>query len=73
MLTQICKLSYDTAIDTIKDTKEVHFKSGVWNNYEVVNTEYVINRIKGSGYGADVFVDENNEYYVQCPSASDMW
>ena len=71
---QICELSYNKAIEAIKSTKQVYFKSGVWNGYKLVDTQYAIDRIKNSGYGADVHFDERSEmYYVCCPCSSDMW
>lgn len=71
---QVCKLSYNEAIEAIKNTKQVYFKSGVWNPYKLVDTQYAIERIKNSGYGADVHLNEKDGmYYVSCPCSSDMW
>jgi hypothetical protein len=71
---RIASLSFDSAIDAIKSEKNVYFRSGVWNSYNLTTTEYAIERIKNSGYGADVyFNDENGKYYVSIPSSGDMW
>ena len=74
MRTAICKLSKDRAIDAIKSESKVMFKSGVWNSYEEKPVPYVNERIRNSGYGADVDYDEaTGKYYVCCPCHSDMW
>ena len=53
-MVRVVDLGFDTAIEAIKNEKTVMFRSGVWNNYNLVTTEYAIQRIKNSGYGADV-------------------
>lgn len=70
----IVKLGFDSAINAIKSEENVFFRSGVWNDYNLTTTEYAIERIKNSGYGADVrFNEENGKYYVSIPSSGDMW
>jgi len=71
---EVCNLSYDDAIESIKNTKEVYFKSGVWNSYELRNTENVIRSIRNSSFGADVRFEKNSQmYYVCTPSNGDMF
>ena len=73
-MTSICRLSFKEAAEAIKGTKQVYCKHGVWNPYELRNTEAVIKSIMNSGYGADVDRDdESGMYYVEIPSAGDMW
>lgn len=70
----ICKLQTKKAIETIKDTEKVYYRSGVWNSYEMQDTKTVIKAIENSGYGADVFYNKDNKmYYVSKPCDSDMW
>jgi uridine phosphorylase len=59
-MTRVVELGFDKAINAIKGQATVMFRSGVWNNYNQVTTEYAIERIKNSGYGADVFYDDAN-------------
>lgn len=71
---RLCDLEYDKAIDIIRGTDKVYFKRGVWNEYGLVTTDYAINGIKQSSYGADVYYNEKNGmYYISCPVNSDMW
>ena len=71
---RICELSFKDAVNIIKDTKQVYFRKGIWNPYKLVDTSYAIDRINRSGYGADVYLnDEDGMYYVSCPCSSDMW
>jgi hypothetical protein len=50
------------------------FRSGVWNPYGLVTVDFAIQRIKGCGYGADVYYNEDTgKYYVSIPSSGDMW
>ena len=73
-MTRIVDLGFDEAIEAIKNQKNVMFRSGVWNSYNLVTVDYAIQRIKNSGYGADVSYDENTgKYYVSVPSSGDMW
>lgn len=73
-MTKIVELGFDKAINAIKDQKNVMFRSGVWNDYNLVTTEFAIQRIKNSGYGADIFYNEKDgRYYVSIPSSGDMW
>ena len=73
-MTRIVDLGFDKAIKAIELQKTVMFRSGVWNEYNQVTTEYAIQRIKNSGYGADVSYDEKTgKYYVSIPSSGDMW
>jgi len=73
-MTRIVDLGFDDAIKAIENQKTVMFRSGVWNSYNLVTTEYAIQRIKNSGYGADVFYDDaDGRYYVSIPSSGDMW
>lgn len=69
----ICQLRIQESIDAISGTSQVHYKHGVWNEYQVKDTAAVIKAIRNSGYGADVFQDENGVYYVSVPCDSDMW
>lgn len=74
MLELIVKLGFSKAIDKIKDREEVFYKHGVWNEYKKVKTKDAIENIKKSGYGADIYYDdEKDEYYVSVPCDSDMW
>ena len=73
-MTRIVELGFDEAIKAIENEKNVMFRSGVWNNYNLVTTEYAIQRIKHSGYGADVSFDHGTAtFYVSIPSSGDMW
>ena len=73
-MTRIVELGFDKAIEAIKNEKTVMFRSGVWNNYNLVTAEFAIQRIKNSGYGADVSYDASTgTYYVSVPSSGDMW
>ncbi len=74
MLELIVTLGISKAIDKIKDREEVFIKHGVWNEYKKVKTKDAIEGIKKSGYGADIYYDdEKDEYYVSVPCDSDMW
>ena len=73
-MTSICRLSFKEAAEAIKGTKQVYYKHGVWNPYELRDTEAVIRSIMASGYGADVDRDdESGMFYVEIPCAGDMW
>lgn len=73
-MTRIVELGFDSAIKAIESQKTVMFRSGVWNSYREEPAEYAIQRIKNSGYGADVFYDDTTgKYYVSIPSSGDMW
>lgn len=73
-MTRVVDLGFDEAINAIKHQKNVMFRSGVWNDYNLVTVEYAIQRIQNSGYGADVSYDETTDkYYVSIPSSGDMW
>ena len=73
-MVRVVDLGFDEAIKAIENQRNVMFRSGVWNNYNLVTTEYAIQRIKNSGYGADVSYDESTgKYYVSIPSSGDMW
>ena len=69
----IVKLGRDSAVNAIKNTNEVMYKSGIWNKYQLRPTSDVISSIINSGYGADVDEDEDGVLYVCCPCSSDMW
>lgn len=74
MRKSICSLQFDKAVDAIKDKDTVMYKHGVWNSYEKKPVADVIKWIKGSGYGADVDLDESTGMlYVCTPASSDMW
>lgn len=74
MFELIVKLGFSKAIDKIKDREEVFYKHGVWNEYKKVKTKDAIESIEKSGYGADIYYDdETDEYYVSIPCDSDMW
>ena len=50
------------------------YKHGVWNKYSIVSAKSAIEGIEKSGYGADIYYDdEKEEYYVSVPCDSDMW
>lgn len=70
---EICRLGYKKAIEAISGTEKAYYKHGVWNQYNLRNTEDVIKSIEQSGYGADVELDENGIYYVSIPCDADMW
>ena len=69
---RIVSLSYDKTVEAIKDTSTVLFRRGVWNPWKEIDTTDAIERIKSSGYGADVFT-EDGKLHVSCPVDSDMW
>lgn len=71
---RVITLGLTDAIDSIHLEDSVYLRHGVWNNYELADTEDAIKSIKGSDYGADVyFCDSNGKYYVSIPNSSDMW
>lgn len=70
---RIVMLGYSEAVDAIKGTTTVMYKHGVWNKYEPISTEKASKYIMSSGYGADVYKDENGRFYVSIPCDSDMW
>ena len=73
-MTRVVDLGFDEAIKAIENEKTVMFRSGVWNDYKPVTAEYAIQRIKNSGYGADVSFDHGTAtFYVSIPSSGDMW
>ena len=73
-MTRVVDLGFDKAIEAIRGQKKVMLRSGVWNQYNLVTEEYAIERIKNSGYGADVRYDERTGvYYVSIPTSGDMW
>jgi len=64
----------DTAIEKIKNENSVYLRHGVWNKYQLCKVTDAIESIKNSGYGADIYYDEDNKmYYVSIPCDSDMW
>lgn len=70
----ICSLKFKEAIEAIKDTKTVMYKHGVWNEFEERKTEDAINSIQKSGYGADVWYNEEKKmFFVSVPADCDMW
>lgn len=74
MQTRIVTLGFSKAIEAIKDRDEVFYKHGVWNKYSRVSAKSAIEGIEKSGYGADIYYDdEKDEYYVSVPCDSDMW
>ena len=73
-MTRVVDLGFDEAIKAIENEKTVMCRSGVWNSYKPVPVEYAIERIKNSGYGADVSFDHGTAtFYVSIPSSGDMW
>ncbi len=70
---RIITLGRQEAVDAIANTKHVMYKHGVWNGYELVATPNVIKSIMNSGYGADVYLDEDEMFYISIPCDSDMW
>ena len=70
---KIAELSIEKSIEAIKDSPTVMFKHGVWNKSDKMVTAGVIDKIKRSSYGADVYVDDSGMFYVCCPSEGDMW
>ena len=70
---RIVTLGRQEAIDVIKDKPTVMYRHGVWNRYEKLPTEKAIASISRSGYGADIYRDENGQLYVSIPSDGDMW
>lgn len=74
MWKSILGLSNSQAIkEKIGDVDKVYYKSGVWNNYQLKNTEDVLKSVDNSSYGGDLRQDENGNYYVCCPSYCDMF
>lgn len=70
----LCKLSRELAVCLIQDAATVQYKNGVWNQYKEQPVDYVSERIRNSGYGADVWLDyTTGTYYVCTPVTSDMW
>lgn len=70
----VVSLGRATAIDTIINEESVFMQKGVWNKYSETDTKTAIDSIEKSGYGADVYFDEETKkYYVSIPSSSDMW
>ena len=71
---KICTLSFDKAIEVIKDSLQVYYRHVIWNPYEKVSTPQAIESIKKSGYGADVSYEiVEGCYYVSVPCESDMF
>lgn len=71
---RIVKLGYDAAIEKNKDEKSVFLRHGVWNEYQLCGVSNAIESIRRSGYGADIYYNENNSmFYVSIPCDSDMW
>jgi len=68
----LIKLGYKEVVETIKDSKTVYYKHGVWNKYKIVDVDVAIKGIENSGYGADLYEDKGN-YYVTVPSDGDMY
>lgn len=71
--TLICKLGRQEAINAIAGTKRVYYRHGVWNEYYLRDTAGVMESIRNSGYGADVYRDKRGIYYVSVPCDRDMW
>jgi hypothetical protein len=69
---RIVSLSYDKAIEAIKDAEKVLFRRGVWNPWEEVSADDAVKGIKDSSYGSDVYW-QDERLYVSCPVGSDMW
>ena len=73
-MTRIVTLGKDKAIEKIENENTVYLRHGVWNKYELSGVSEVIERIKNSGYGADIYYnDDNRMFYVSIPCDSDMW
>ena len=72
---RIVTLGYQEAVDAIKGTSMVMYRHGVWNKYEPLSVEKASKAIMASGYGADVYMDEDkpDQFYVSIPCDSDMW
>lgn len=70
---RIVSLGFQEAVEKIKDTKFVMYRSGVWNGYAQIPTENAIKGIMSSGYGADIYVGDDNTFFVSIPCTSDMW
>lgn len=66
-------MGYHVAVDAIKDSETVMYKHGIWNKYEPLPVEKAIKAIMNSGYGADVYKDEQGRFYVSIPCNSDMF
>lgn len=72
--TRIVDLGFKKAVEAIDGTEYVYYKHGVWNPYELRKTDDVKKSIMESGYGADIYKDEDTGmFYVSIPSAGDMW
>lgn len=70
----LCKLQKEKAVDIIRDSKTVMYKSGIWNEYSKIYTEDAAEKIINSPFGADVKINrETGIYYVCTPTQSDMW
>lgn len=72
-MTEICRLARDEAKKAIAGTKEVYYKSGVWNEYTLCDTNRVLENIDKVPYGVDISLGEDGMYYVCAPSVADMW
>ena len=66
-------MEFENAVKAIENTEAVMYRHGVWNPYEVEDTDFVKKAIMNSGYGATVKKDSNNVFYVSIPCDSDMW
>ena len=53
-----------------KNVNVVWFKSGVWNEYKLIE----VDKIYDNGYGIDLrFDNAKSSYYASTPCSSDMW
>ena len=74
-LRKVCSLSYKEAAEAVAGwTGEIMYRRGVWNAYATEEKGRALERIKSSGYGVDVSVDDAGKImYISQPVASDMW
>lgn len=72
---KVCDLSYKKSAEAVQNWNgKIMYQRGVWNPYKPERKETALERIASSGYGADVYVDdETATMYVSQPVASDMW
>jgi len=72
---KICGLSYTESAKAVENWNgKIMYQRGVWNPYAPEEKESALKRISSSGYGVDVYADDETEtLYVSQPVASDMW
>jgi hypothetical protein len=72
---KVCGLSFVESVTAVRNWNgKIMYQRGVWNPYAPEQKENALKRIASSGFGADVYADdETDTLYVSQPVASDMW